>query len=96
MNMGAFKLTSHAVVRMAQRGIKDSDLLELIGTEISDGYLIAEKDYQDFERDLKLVLDRARRLRGTRWVVVEGHIVTAYRPPKRNQRRLLRVIRADD
>lgn len=39
--------TSHAILRLAQRGIATDDigLILPVGTEISDGYLVREKDW---------------------------------------------------
>jgi len=90
--MNTLTLTNHAVVRMAQRGImtKDSELIVLIGTEVDDGYLVLSRDYQEVERALKTFLQRCRRIVGKRLVVTNGHIVTAYHPSKKCQRKLLR------
>ena len=42
INMNGLKLTDHASVRMAQRNVSlpDAELITLIGTEVSDGYLV--------------------------------------------------------
>jgi hypothetical protein len=79
--MSTLTLTTHAAVRMAQRGImpKDSELIVLIGTEVSDGYLVREKDYQELEHALKRWLQGFRRVVGKRLVVSSGHIVTTCR-----------------
>lgn len=93
--MSALTITNHAAVRMAQRGImpKDAELIVLIGTEVEDGYLVRDKDYQEIEHALKRFLQRIRRLKGKRLVVSKGHIVTAYHPSRRYQRRLLQGVR---
>jgi hypothetical protein len=46
--MTTLVLTGHAAMRMAQRSIKlkDAELIALIGTEVADGYLVRDKDYQ--------------------------------------------------
>jgi hypothetical protein len=77
---------------MAQRGIdmKEADLIALIGTEVSDGYLVLAKDCQRIERELKRFLERIRRLAGKRLVVSNGQILTAYHASRRYQRQLLR------
>ena len=69
--MSTLTLTTHAAVRMAQRGImpKDAELIVLIGTEVDDGYLVREKDYQEVEHALKRIMPRCRRLVGKRLVV---------------------------
>lgn len=57
-------LTQHALIRMAQRAIKedDLDLIMRIGTKVEDGYLVRAKDCQTFERTLKKLMDRVWRL----------------------------------
>ena len=90
--MSALTLTPHATVRMMQRGIqtKDAELIALIGTEVKDGYLVRQNDYQQAERVLKVLLARFRRLVGKRLVVADGSVMTAYHVSRAQQRRLLR------
>lgn len=87
-----FLLTGHAAARCAQRGIRSDDLelLEQIGTEVDDGYFVREKDYRAYERSVKQRLGRAKRLVGTRFVIQEGRVVTAYRATRGRERQLLR------
>ena len=61
--MSFLTTTKHAAVRMSQRGImaRDAELIVLIGTEIDDGYLVRERDYQEAEHRLKRLLQRFRR-----------------------------------
>jgi hypothetical protein len=96
--MSTLTLTSHAVVRMAQRSInpKDSELIALIGTSVDEGYVVREKDYQDAERLLKAFLQRLKRLVGKRLVVADGHVVTAYHASNSCRRRLLRSAHESD
>lgn len=96
--MNALMLTDHAAVRMAQRSIKnkDADLIALIGTEVNDGYLVTNQDYQKVERGLKKILESCRRVRGKRLVVAHGQIVTAYHASRRDERRLLRNAHEND
>jgi hypothetical protein len=88
-------ITEHAALRMSQRGImpRDVELIVLIGTEIDDGYIVREKDYQKAEHALKRILQSFRRLVGKRLVVRNGQIVTAYHALKRYERGLLRDAR---
>jgi hypothetical protein len=83
--MTDFVLSDHATVRMAQRSISlpDAELITLIGTEVSDGYLVRAHDYQQIETQVKRFLGRVQRLQGKRLVVAEGRIVTAYRASRR-------------
>jgi hypothetical protein len=100
--MNTLMLTAHATARMAQRSIKlkDAELIALIGTQVDDGYLVLNNDYEEVERQVKHFLDRCRRVVGKRLIVANGHVVTAYHTSKRYQRRLLRNARksnfADD
>ena len=78
-------------MRAAQRGVTlpDAELITLIGTEVSDGYLVRTQDYQRVEHELKRFLDRVRRLRGKRLVIANGQILTVYHASPRHERRLL-------
>ena len=91
--MDAFRLTPHAISRMAQRGIglRDADLIKYIGTQVEGGYLVRVRDFQALDRELKQLRDHARRLVGKR-VVTEGDlIVTAYHAGRSKRRHLIRT-----
>jgi hypothetical protein len=91
--MGTLPLTRHAISRMSQRAIRISDieLAERIGTEVEGGYLVRQKDFQDYERRMKERIDQARRLVGKRMVTCEeGAIVTAFHSCRGKRPRLLR------
>ena len=92
----AVHITEHGAQRMSQRGFGSGDveLIVRIGTEVERGYLVREKDFQAFERELKQDLERARRLVGKRLVVERDEIVvTAYHAERCKRRRLLRFAR---
>jgi hypothetical protein len=84
--------TKHAIARMAQRGIKlnDADLIVLVGTEVSDGYLVLRKDYDEAERALKLMIERLRKVVGKRLIFANGQIVTVYSASESHKRQLIR------
>ena len=84
--------TAHGALRMAQRGIgaKDIALATLIGTEVEGGFLVREKDYQAYEREVKRELAHAKRLVGKRVVMAGNQIVTAYHASRVKEQRLLR------
>src|SRR5262249_10564061 len=88
--------TSHAAIRMAQRGFADDDLelIRWIGTEVEGGYLVREKDFQALDRDLKQLRDHARKLVGKRLVEVGNRTITAYHASHNKRRRLLRGTQA--
>jgi len=90
--MSTISISRHAEERSAQRGIpiNDLEILMLIGCEVEDGYFVRDKDCEVVERELLYALKRIRRLRGTRMVVANGCAVTAYRPDRRQEQRLLR------
>jgi hypothetical protein len=90
--MNASSLSHHALTRMDQRAIRqgDVDLIRLIGTEVPDGFIVLDRDRQEAERTLQLLLDRVRRLAGTRMVVAGERVVTVYRADKQKERRLVR------
>lgn len=90
--MTILNLTTHAVARMSQRGIKHDDL-ELIlevGTAVEGGYVVLNKDYQAYDCELKRKRERVRRLVGKRVVVEDDRVVTAYHAEAKKQRRLIR------
>ena len=91
-------LTAHAAMRMAQRGFRrdDIDLVRLLGTEVDDGYLLAERDCAVFVREMKHLIAQVERLCGTR-IVADGEVlVTAYRTTPRKSRRLMRTVQDRD
>jgi hypothetical protein len=87
-------LTGHAASRMSQRAIRtgDLELIERLGTEVEGGHLIRLKDFQAFEREQKRLVDRVRRLIGTRVVRDGATVITAYRATRAKERRLLRGV----
>ena len=93
--MSALTITRHAAARMSQRGmmLNDAEIIVQIGSQVDDGYLVREKDYREVEHRLEQFLQDVRRLVGKRLVVKNGQIVTAYRPSKTNERRLIRAAR---
>ena len=66
----------------------------MVGTEVEDGYLMRQADYQQMKRVLKKFLRRRSRLRGKRLVVANKKIVTAHHAANRHERQLLRNARA--
>ena len=90
--MSSSRLTRHAIERLAQRGMSASDveLIEMIASEVPDGYLVAPKDRQAVEHDLRKLIERIRRLEGKRIVVAGGRVITAFHATRREERRLMR------
>jgi hypothetical protein len=95
MSDAVYLTTAHAAVRMAQRGIdgNDLDLITWLGTEVEGGYVVREKDFEAYDRHLKQLRQRAKRLVGKRVVVKGDQIITAYHVVPRKERRLLRGAR---
>lgn len=85
-------LTAHAMVRMAQRGITNSDvdLIQSFGSEVEGGFLVREKDFAALDRELKQLRDCAKRLVGKRVVLDGDLLVTAYHATRSKERRLRR------
>lgn len=85
-------LTHHGSVRCPQRGLsnKDVDLIELLGLEVPDGYLLCRRDAQRFARLLRKLAGRVETLAGARIVTESGRLITAYRATPGKQKRLLR------
>jgi hypothetical protein len=79
-------------MRMAQRVLANDDveMIRWIGTEVEDGYLVREKDFQALDRDLKQLRDQARKLVGKRLVLEGDRLITAYHAAPNKPRLLLR------
>lgn len=95
--MTALALTRHAEARMRQRGLRDADLslvMEVARPVGADVWLMTDEAVAQEISRLKRRLQRVERLRGTKIVVAEGAIVTAYRSTSNDQRRTLRHGRA--
>ena len=92
--MNRAELTRHAVARMVQRSMRDDDLLliQLIGTEVEDGYLVRNCDCEAAMHALKRLQEQIRRLNGKRSVIASGRVVTVYRARKTTQRKLIRNV----
>ncbi len=86
----AIQVTHHAASRCAQRGLSDDDLrmVELLGLEVPDGYLLCEQQARKFATVLRHCADRVEKLVGARLVTQRGRLVTAYRTTRAKQRRL--------
>lgn len=84
--------TGHALTRMAQRGIRftDIDVIMAVGTEVKDGILVRRKDVEMAERCLREAIKALRRVEGKRLVMADGQLLTAYHARGGVQRRLLR------
>jgi NAD(P)H-nitrite reductase large subunit len=95
--MSDLRYTRHGAQRMAQRGFtcRSLEIVAMIGTEVEGGYLVREKDFQAYERNLKCQLDEARKLVGKRVVIDGDRVVTAYHAGEAKQRRLLRHVKDD-
>ncbi len=89
---GHMQVAAHAVTRMAQRGINESDvrLIMSLGTEVEGGYLARDKDFARFEHLLKQLRNNVRRLVGKRIVMKNGALITAYHPTKPEEQRIMR------
>lgn len=93
--MSTLNLTKHSSMRFAQRSInpKDMPLLLRIGSETHEGFMVLERDYQGFERDMKRLIQRVRQLVGKRIVTANNAIVTGYHCSKRKEKTVMRKTR---
>ncbi|MDV7145636.1 hypothetical protein R3X27_23380 [Tropicimonas sp. TH_r6] len=92
--MTSLTLSRHAEARMRQRGLRDDDLslvLEVASAVTSNAFILTDKDVTNEIRRLKRRIQRVERLRGTKVVVAEDTVVTAYHSNPRDQRRTLRL-----
>ncbi len=91
MSLTSTHFSTHAIVRMAQRGFRDSDAdwIVAIGTEVEGGYLVRKKDVQELTRQLKHMQQILDRLAGKRLVVDGGTVVTGYHAKRSKLQKLL-------
>ncbi len=84
--------TSHAVARMSQRGLGNDDieLVLYMASEVEGGFLVTERDFQRFDRELKKRRDRAKKLIGKRVVFNGQFLITVYHAEPTKKKRLLR------
>ena len=96
--MSELDFAPHAIVRMSQRGLTADDvgLIMHLGTEVEGGYLVLERDYKAFERMVKQILERARKLAGKRVVVKADTLVTAYHATPGELQRLVKSVKKRD
>lgn len=89
--MNSSCLTQHAILRMAQRGIRldDLELINAFGTEVESGTILLRKDAQAVERYAKKLIAQVRRNIGMRMVCDVDTVITAYRANRGKERRLL-------
>lgn len=90
--MTNLELTQHAQTRFSQRSLdpKDLTILLRVGSETHEGFMVLERDYQAFERDVKRLLKKLKRLFGKRIIVENGRVVTGYKCTKRTEKNLIR------
>jgi hypothetical protein len=90
--MKGVTLSRHAIRRLEQRSISESDvdLVIRLGTEVQDGYLMIERDCQTLVDELKRDIQRIQRLSGKRIVIDGSHVITAFHALPREERRLVR------
>jgi len=91
--MTTLNMSNHAQARFSQRGINPNDLSLLlrIGSETHEGFMVRERDYRNFERDIKKLLQRVRRTVGKRIIVHSGEVITVYHCNKRKVKSVLRI-----
>jgi len=90
-------LTNHAVTRMQQRGIRNSDLelLLLTASQVSpDAYLLTNKDAEREIAARKREIQSLERLKGKKVVVKEATILTCYPSRATDQKSTLRYGRS--
>lgn len=92
MSRQAQKLTKHAIARLSQRGFLDCDpeLIMHLGSEVEDGFLFLDKDFQEIDSKLRQYSAHLRRLVGKRIVMVNGRMITGYHAERQKCSALLR------
>jgi hypothetical protein len=86
-------LSSHAAIRVQQRGIRESDIPVILdaGTPVDDeSILLLSQDVDREIRKYKKAISTLERLRGCRVILAGQTVVTVYRATRRTQKRLLR------
>ena len=89
--MEQLRLSSHADVRLQQRGFRPRDvtLVTRYGTRVQDGFVLLAGDVAQVEAELKHLLVGLHRLSGTFVAVEENVVLSVYRPDRVRRRRLL-------
>ena len=85
--------SNHALVRIRQRGMRESDIPMIVaaGTAVDDdSVLLLAQDVDREIRRRKREITALERLRGCRVVIAGETIVTVYRPSRKTEKRLLR------
>ena len=85
------QLCEHAMIRMNQRGMRtrDVDLFLECGTKISDGYFLRDRDVTTAVLQRRKEIERLEKLRGKVLITDGNTVVTAYKPSRKRERRLL-------
>jgi len=95
----AIGYTNHGRQRASQRGFRqlDVELIRRCGTEIPDPsaevYQIRSRDVEQEIGELKQLIIRLERLRGSKVVIAENQLVTVYRPSREREKFGLRRAR---
>lgn len=86
------RLCGHAMIRMSQRGFRtrDVDLFLECGTKVSDGYFLRDRDVTTAILQRQKEIERLERLRGKVLIADGDTVVTAYKPSRKRERRLLK------
>ena len=91
--MTDLSLTRHAERRMRQRGLRDNDLLHLLGAATpvgDDAWLVTNADVTREIARCKREIEQLQRLRGCKIVISCGVVVTIYHASPAERRRSLR------
>lgn len=90
--MSTLELTKHAEKRFSQRSLNPDDLALLlrIGSETHEGFMVLERDFRAFERDIKRLLQRVKHIVGKRIIVESCQVITGYHCSKNIEKQLLR------
>lgn len=90
-NEGMPRTSRHALRRIRQRGLRETDLdrLERHGEEFDDGYLMSNRRIDQCITQLKSEIQRLERLKGVVLIEQDNTLVTVYRSNRRRQRQIL-------
>lgn len=87
-------VTEHVLHRIRQRGLRESDLAFVVehGSEVADGIYLRDRDARTIISHAKTLIALATRLRRTYVVIKDDKLITAYRPARRIEKKILRTI----
>lgn len=91
--IGSHEVCAHANIRAAQRGVREADISLALDTAAHvspEAYMFTNASVQRAIQARKKEIASLERLKGSKFVISDGVLVTVYWPTRANERRTLR------